>query len=164
MRSTLEDIDESYKTIFFVYFFKTLASSFLIVCFHRDGTQLFTLWTWHLRCLLPQQSFLFGCITNLFLFWWKTVSKVCSGSIFPFCIFPQVQPSVQISNAEMLIRASPPPQLTLLAFSEVSYKWCIKYSDHLCHLDPGLRRNLGMMTLRFAPLKIWDSGAPKTVS
>lgn len=124
--------DMSYKTSFYVCFFKMLSLSFLIVCCHH----------WHpiVYCLnlasvlLPQQTFSFGCFTKLFLFGWKIGFKVCSGSIFSFCIFPPIQPSVQISNAEMLIRAFPPPWLTLLAFNEVSHKLWIKCSDHLCHL------------------------------
>ena len=110
--------------------------------------------------LLPQQTFLFGCFTNLFLFGWN----IYSDYIFSFCIFPPIQPSAQISNAEMLIRAFFPPWLTLLSFSEVFYKLWITCSDHLCHLDPGLRRNLDMTMLRFMPLQIWGSEAPKTVS
>lgn len=112
--------------------------------------------------MLPQQSFIFCSFSNLFLYGWKGSSKVCSGSIFSFCMLPPVQPSVQISNAEMLIRASPSP--TFLAFSKMSYKLWIKRSDRMHYLVPDLRRNIDMMVLRFAPLVIWSSEAPKTVS
>lgn len=102
-----ESRDMSYKTSFYAYFLKTLSLSFLIVRCHHDVTQLFTAWTSPLCCCLSK-LFVFGCFTKLFLFGWKIGFKVCSGSIFSFCIFPPIQPSVQISNAEMLIRAFSP--------------------------------------------------------
>jgi len=58
MKSTLEIRDGSYKTAFFVCFFKTLPLSVFIACFHYNGTQLFTASTWQLHCCLSKLSYL----------------------------------------------------------------------------------------------------------
>lgn len=165
LRSSLEGRAGSCKTTFFICFFKTLSLSLLIVCFHRDGIQLFTAWTWHLHCCLSNLSYLAASQIYFYL-GKKLFPKYVQDLSFLSAYSLQFNPLCKLAMLKCFLELpphTPHPWLTLLTFTEVSSKLWIKCSDHLNHPDPGLRRNLDMM-LRFAPLQIWGSEAPKTVS